>query len=359
MMSRLHPNVFFALTAALVLFATAGLPQEEQRPQFRTEVEAVLVDVVVLDEQGQPVVGLTRENFEIYEDGFPQTIQSFDVIDFAPYVEEAVPGKEEKPEEVTPAPARPVSAATFPRRFIFILNRQGAQFDFLIRAKQALESFIVESMAEDDEAMVIDMAQSTRIIQQFSSSKETILRSVKKIPPLRADIFYGTRMATENVYDGLASLGDGLSPIPGRKVIIFMSPELIKGRDLSRELREAVASLNTSNATVYAVNIEGVDTIARTDEDRMDAVSRSRRDEHRGGHFSTSERPRQHRCGWSLPSGSRDRWALFSQHECLRARRSADRSGKPTLLPLDLHADQSSQLTIDIDGSKSGLTDPT
>jgi VWFA-related protein len=271
-MSRLYLKAFLALTLTLLIIAATASPQQEQRPQFRTEVEAVLVDVLVLDDDGYPVRGLTIDDFEIFEDDFPQQIQSFDVVDFAPYVAEAAPKEEEKPTDITPPPAAPVSPPSFPRRFIFIINRQGAQFDFLIRAKEALETFVIESMAEDDEAMVIDISQSTRIVQQFSRSKEEIIRSVKKIPPLRADIFYGTRMATENVYDAFEALGGGLSPIPGRKVVIFMSPTLTKTRDLGSVLREAVASLNTSNTTVYSVNIEGVESRFSTQDDDQRAV---------------------------------------------------------------------------------------
>ena len=119
------------------------------------------MDVLVLDDDGNPVRGLTRDEFEILEDGFPQHIQSFDVVDFAPYVAEVTPPEEPKPGEVAPPPPPPVSAPTFPRRFIFILNRQGAQFDFLIRAKEALETFIIEShpQATDGNATADDVAR--------------------------------------------------------------------------------------------------------------------------------------------------------------------------------------------------------
>ena len=40
-------------------------------------VTAVLVDVVVRDKRGQPVRDLTQADFEVLEDGVPQTIGSF------------------------------------------------------------------------------------------------------------------------------------------------------------------------------------------------------------------------------------------------------------------------------------------
>ena len=45
---------------------------------IQTKLRVVLVDVVVTDNKGQPVPGLRKEDFEVLEDGKPQTIASFD-----------------------------------------------------------------------------------------------------------------------------------------------------------------------------------------------------------------------------------------------------------------------------------------
>ncbi len=188
-MNHLRFTVTGLIAAAALAATTARALQQEQPPRFRADVRAVLVDVLVLDPDGNPVSGLTRDEFEVFEDKVQQDIQSFDVIDWTSYVAEATP-RGPAPAERTPRE----SINTFPRRFIFVVNRQGAEFGFLVRARQALESFVVESMAEGDEAMIIDIGQSTRIIQQFTSSKQETIQALKKIYPMRADIFFGTQM---------------------------------------------------------------------------------------------------------------------------------------------------------------------
>jgi VWFA-related protein len=69
------------LITVLALFLAASVPraQEPQRaPGVITEgVTAVLVDVVVRDRRGQPVRDLSADDFEILEDGVPQTLGSF------------------------------------------------------------------------------------------------------------------------------------------------------------------------------------------------------------------------------------------------------------------------------------------
>jgi VWFA-related protein len=239
--------------AAMVWTAATGSAlQKEQPPRFRAEVRAVLVDVLVLDEQGNPVSSLNRDDFVVFEDKVQQDIQSFDVIDWTSYVADTAPRRLE-PEER----AARESINTFPRRFIFVVNRQGAEFSFLVRARRALESFVVESMADGDEAMIIDIGQSTRITQQFTPSKQETLRALKRIYPMRADIFFGTQISTRNVYDTLESIGEGLTAVQGRKIVLFMSPRLSQVHELIYDLERTIDSLNQSNTTVYAINIEG------------------------------------------------------------------------------------------------------
>lgn len=49
-----------------------------QVPTIKSEVRVVLVDVVVTHNDGDPVVGLHREDFQVSEDRHPQTISSFE-----------------------------------------------------------------------------------------------------------------------------------------------------------------------------------------------------------------------------------------------------------------------------------------
>jgi len=72
------------LVCAVVLLGAIPVPasharQTAQRAQatIKEGVRAVLVDVVVRDKRGQPVRDLTQADFQIVEDGVPQTIGSF------------------------------------------------------------------------------------------------------------------------------------------------------------------------------------------------------------------------------------------------------------------------------------------
>ena len=75
------------LAALLVVLGGSALssqnaaPPGPQTPTFRVNVEYVEVDAIVTDRDGQFVRGLTKEDFQIFEDGKPQPISTFSIVD--------------------------------------------------------------------------------------------------------------------------------------------------------------------------------------------------------------------------------------------------------------------------------------
>ena len=80
-----------AVATLLSSLATAQTPPQPQPPeppvegrlQFAISVESVTLDVVVVDKKGRFVPGLTRDSFEVLEDGLPQEL-SFFTAQFTP-----------------------------------------------------------------------------------------------------------------------------------------------------------------------------------------------------------------------------------------------------------------------------------
>ena len=250
-------SVWAATVGFLILVTTiiAHAQEQEQIPTFRTGVSTVLVDTLALDADGNPVSGLTQEDFEIFEDGVAQSITTFDVTDWTSYVAAKTDGR--------PATGT-TSVNTYPRRFVFVFNRQGARFDWLHRSKRALREFIVESMAEGDEAMVIENGYSFKIVQEFRSTKENTLESVRSLSQMVVDWPMGADRAAGQLYRDLESLGETLEAIPGRKVLVLLSNELATftgpGSRRSNEvqnLERAATALNQANTTVYTIDLRG------------------------------------------------------------------------------------------------------
>src|SRR5687767_4939400 len=63
----------FAFTLVLFAAATAAAQTSE-----RIDVNAVLIDTVVTDNRGNQILGLTKDDFIVTEDGVRQTVDSVD-----------------------------------------------------------------------------------------------------------------------------------------------------------------------------------------------------------------------------------------------------------------------------------------
>src|SRR5512138_1012897 len=101
--------------------AVTPAPTPRPGPLVRNvDVTVTNVDVVVTDSKGRRVKGLTRDDFEIYEDGMLQPLTNFYAVDGGKVVffgDEAVPGASATPAvpEATGPAATPAPAPTPPQ----------------------------------------------------------------------------------------------------------------------------------------------------------------------------------------------------------------------------------------------------
>ncbi len=83
---RATKTLLTAIVAALCLGgvaprgASAQADAEGQAPSFPTAAEVVTVDVVVLDESGDPIEGLTADDFTIIDEGRRRTVSRFEAV---------------------------------------------------------------------------------------------------------------------------------------------------------------------------------------------------------------------------------------------------------------------------------------
>lgn len=82
--------VLWAAIAAYPQSQTAA-PGAHSVPTFKAKARLVLLDVVVTDNNGEPVTGLKKENFQLSEDGKPQSVSSFEEHKGAPPTQTKLP----------------------------------------------------------------------------------------------------------------------------------------------------------------------------------------------------------------------------------------------------------------------------
>src|SRR6187200_1455518 len=82
---------------ALLVCVPSG---QQLPPAFRTGIEAVQLDVSVLDSQRRPVRGLTADDFTVLEDGKPRRIVQFSAIELPPLPPPPLAGADPVPPDV-------------------------------------------------------------------------------------------------------------------------------------------------------------------------------------------------------------------------------------------------------------------
>jgi VWFA-related protein len=88
---RCRALIFFFLCTSIAASPQAQTPQANSVPTVKTKARLVLVDVVVTNNKGEPVPGLKKEDFEVSEDGKPQTVSTFEEHHGVPMTQIALP----------------------------------------------------------------------------------------------------------------------------------------------------------------------------------------------------------------------------------------------------------------------------
>lgn len=202
------------------LWAPGAAAQEEPRagqPFYeRVDVHVVNVEVYVTDREGNPVRGLTREDFELYVDGDPVEISNFYAIeagDPAPW-ERPVTG-EEGEETGTAAEPVEVPAAVPPpeeRRLhlVVYVDQLNLTPSSRNRVLDGLELFLEERLTAGDRVMVVSSHPAFQVVQGFTDDRQKVLDAVRDVQKRSASSLFMERRV---VLTQLSRAADADDPI--------------------------------------------------------------------------------------------------------------------------------------------------
>ena len=185
-------------------------------PQFLSgiDVEAVELPVTVVDRQGRPVEGLTREDFEVLEDGVVQEISHFSL------------------------------QRDLPVRLGLVVDTSGSMEKTLPEVQRVVLSFLRNLLRARDRAFVLAFSDRPTLLEGFTADFQALERA---LIALRAD--RETALNDALVY-GLFQF----SGVRGRKAMIVLSD----GKDnASRmEFDRAMDYAARAGATIYTIGID-------------------------------------------------------------------------------------------------------
>jgi VWFA-related protein len=148
---------------------------------FRTKVNLVLVPVVIRDHQGRVIGDLRKEDFQLFDNGKPQTISSFSVETLASQTVEPV--KTETPPapigEESPVATNP---ADIPKRFVvYFFDDVHLAMSDLMQVRNAAERHMNEALVPTDRAAIY--TTSTRTSLDFTDDRAKLHATLLRLMP--------------------------------------------------------------------------------------------------------------------------------------------------------------------------------
>ena len=207
-------------------------PQQPMAPVSESVTVSVTnIEVVVTDSKGNRVGGLTREDFEVKQDGVPQPITNFYAVTGGKVLLED--GTTVSIEEPTAAKELPSQLKT---RYVFYIDNLNIQPQNRNRMFKRLKEFVRESVGPQAEAMVVTYNRSLKVKQRFTSDVDDVLGAIENT---ELDTGGGTTLWSDR-RDNLRRIDESTSPNEALQIARMHS------RSLRNDLEFAVDAIKNS-----------------------------------------------------------------------------------------------------------------
>ncbi len=282
--------------ALVALLAAGGLSAQQAPPApivFRAEVNYVEVDAIVTDARGNAVPSLRAADFEVLEDGTPQTIAAFTRVD--------LPVQRAEQPLFASTPIEPdvrTNAAIEGGIYLIVLDDLHTDFDRTLRVKETARRFIERAVGPNDVAAVVYTGRNDAS-QEFTANRRLLLEAVDKfagqklrsatlialegvgtrpdaagntVLQLGEDVAKPTRAyRARSVMGSIRQLSEFMAGVHGRRKAMVLFGEGIDydveqamGADgatasvIIEDFRSATAAAQRGNVTIYTVDPRGL-----------------------------------------------------------------------------------------------------
>ena len=217
---RLHTNTMsWGLIGAHIWGLLLGAPPIQESPKISTSVDVVDVLCTVQNRHNRYISNLTREDFEIYEDGVKQKIDFFT--------------------HETGDDARPLSV-------VMLVDTSGSVKDKLRFEQRAASEFLRQTLAKNkDMAAIVQFDSDINLAQDFTFDL-----------PLLEEALLGIRAGgATKLYDAIwVGVKDLLSQEVGRRVLVILSD----GADTQSmvQAKKAIQTSQVHDVVIYGIGVK-------------------------------------------------------------------------------------------------------
>jgi VWFA-related protein len=199
--------------------AAATLTVAAQQQRFKAGVDLVHFSVIVTDKQGSPVTGLKAEDFELVEEGKPQSVV---------YFTEGDPNDGDKLGEVLPL------------RLGLALDSSGSMDRDIVDVRTGAIRFLTSNEAAIDYTLV-DFDTEVRVTRYGPDETERLIERIRRRKP----------DGWTALYDAVGVYLNSIGPQDGQKILLLYTD----GGDTRSELTfsDLLDLLKSSDVTVYSI----------------------------------------------------------------------------------------------------------
>jgi VWFA-related protein len=286
-------------------------------PSFKTSSRVVVLDVVVTNDKGEPVKGLSQTDFKLAEDGKTQTVSHFTDVAASPRQQSNAPSPstpKNAPNVFTNAKHATVEGAVN----LILLDLLNTPVSDQVYARNQLMQFLKNKPPDAQFALAVltpGQSASLRLIQGFTADENTLLAAMNKKDVLPREARWEAAQAASNAtlrsmvnlasgdannnwgsalqsmqemqsqvkaaytdervgmtVDALTHIARYLSGLPGRKSLIWMSGSfpmaispgaaanlrITENRNYTAKVKQATNLLAEGQVAVYPVDVRGL-----------------------------------------------------------------------------------------------------
>jgi VWFA-related protein len=229
-------------TLALLLVSTTSVSAESQDFTLRVDVPLLSLDVSVTDAQGHPVGGLTRDDFEILENGIPQTIQYF-------------------------------GSSTAPYHAYILVDGSGSTQHKWGFMRNAIAGFS-RSLKPQDRMVVGVFGEDLKTLNRWDDARRTVLAALEPLmdvesPGRTTEFYWALERVIEDGFDGISERRAVIVLTDGRDASLYQ--ELVRTNRLlrmedEREFRDLPRRAAQSGVALIFVAINTDENLDTSDE---------------------------------------------------------------------------------------------
>jgi VWFA-related protein len=262
-----------AILTIAMLIAAPGIRAQQQPQRYveRVDVARIIVDARVVDDRGDPITGLTADDFKVTIDDTPARVETATWVGGRDTAPDSAPAEPASPEDAgVPAVQGRLIVYLFQKDFE--ASRLRGLMKMLLKSRQVLDT-----LAPGDRVAILSFDTQLKIWTDFTNDRERLDRIFSHdlllqrppvvlaslAPSLVERLDPGTAQHAYGIEHALELIGEALEPLPGSKSLVLIGHGFgqlgFSGVTMENNYGSARQALVDARTSVFSLDVSDAD----------------------------------------------------------------------------------------------------